>query len=72
MVEFFTRAVIVEKGTVLHLCAIDSGMRYESVEDERDMLKYVADNTDIWLEYLAFVKANRKAIDKEVNDRYRL
>jgi len=71
MAEFFTRFIIVERGTLPHQYAIDSGMRYEPIPDERDMLKYVADDTTVWLEYLAYTKANKQKIDKEINDRYR-
>ena len=69
MADYFTRFIIVERDTIPHKCAIDSGMRFES--SDRDMLKYVADFTYIWLEYLAYTTANKRAIDKEINDRYR-
>ena len=60
----------VERNTITHQCAIDSGMIYIPRVNDRDILLYRTEDKMIWVEFTKFRDANNRAITKEHNKRY--
>lgn len=69
MADYFTRTIIVERGTIPHQCAIDSGMIL--IHTDHDMLTYHAEDNIAWQEYRAYTEANKAKIRKEEQARYK-
>jgi len=60
----------IERYTVKHQCAIDSGKHIVRSNRDYDTFSDKGD-TALWAEFLKYTRANKKAITKEENDRYR-
>jgi hypothetical protein len=69
-VDPIASVITLERFTIRHRCAVDSGMHI--IKTERDMDTF-SDKGDwsLWVEFKKYEKANQKAIAKEENDRYR-
>lgn len=69
MTPKFSWYLEIERGTLKHTIAIDSGMTL--LKEDRDMLTYGTTDKAIWIEFQEDCKANHGAIMREFNDRYR-
>lgn len=65
----FSWVIVIEHGTVLENCAIDAGLMV--IHKDRDMYTYSTEDKDLWVEFLTYCIANKRAIDRELYGRYK-
>lgn len=69
-IDPISTVMTLERYTVRHRCAIDSGMRIKS--SDRDYDTFTDDGDwSLYAEFLKFERVNSAAIRKEENDRYK-
>jgi|SRR5215216_5538560 len=69
-IEPIQRHVEIERGTIRHMCAVDSGMHIISTVNDYDTFSDMAD-LELFAEYIRYCNANSKAIAKEESKQYR-